>query len=117
MNQNEIIEAVKGVKKGNSKSVTSLYEAFYKDVYYICFSMVKDEETAKDLTSDTFVTAFSKITQLKKDELFASWINSIANHTCLDYLKRKKIIEFSNIDDENITEIPDKTTASPEVPK
>ncbi len=114
MNQNEIIEAVKGVKKGNSKSVTSLYEAFYKDVYYICFSMVKDEETAKDLTSDTFVTAFSKITQLKKDELFASWINSIANHTCLDYLKRKKIIEFSNIDDENITEIPDKTTASPE---
>lgn len=38
MNHNEIINAV-------------------KDVYYICYSMVKDEETAKDLTSDTFVWA------------------------------------------------------------
>ena len=75
MNHNEIINAV-------------------KDVYYICYSMVKDEETAKDLTSDTFVTAFSKIMQLNREETFRACLSSIANHTCLDYLKRKKIIEF-----------------------
>ena len=69
------------MKKGNSESVTLLYEAFYKGVYYICYSMVKDEETAKDLTSDTFVTAFSKIMQLNREETFRAWLSSIANHT------------------------------------
>lgn len=114
MNQNEINEAVKGVKKGNSKCVTLLYEAFYKEVYYVCVSMVKDEETSKDLTSDIFVTAFSKILQLKKDEAFRGWLISIASRTCLDYLKRKKIIEFTGLDDDNISEIPDKSAVLPE---
>lgn len=115
MEKKELIEAVEGIKEGRDQYVTYLYEEYYKDVYNVCLYMLKNEQDAKDLTSDTFIKAFEKIGQLNNPENFRSWIISIANTTSLNYLKRGKIIQFTSIEEEeNIEDIPDESIKSPE---
>lgn len=59
--------------------------------------MLKDEENAKDIMQETYITAFLKLDTLKDEEKFCGWITSIAVNKCKNKLKGK--VEYQ-IDDE-----------------
>lgn len=53
-----IKELVSSAKSGNKKSFDKLYELTHNDVWYNCLSLLKDEENAKDIMQETYITAF-----------------------------------------------------------
>ena len=92
-----IKELVSSAKSGNKKSFDKLYEITHNDVWYNCLSFLKDEENAKDIMQETYITAFLKLDTLNDEQKFCGWITSIAVNKCKNKLKGK--VEYQ-IDDE-----------------
>ena len=92
-----IKELVSSAKSGNKKSFDKLYELTHNDVWYNCLSLLKDEENAKDIMQETYITAFLKLDTLKDEEKFCGWVTTIAVNLCKKKLKGK--VEYQ-IDDE-----------------
>ena len=92
-----IKELVLSAKNGNKKAFDKLYKLTSNDVWFTCVSLLKDEENAKDIMQETYITAFLKLDTLKDEEKFCGWITSIAVNKCKNKLKGK--VEYQ-IDDE-----------------
>ena len=92
-----IEELVLSAKNGNKKAFDKLYELTHNDVWYNCLSLLKDEENAKDIMQETYITAFLKLDTLNDEQKFCGWITSIAVNKCKNKLKGK--VEYQ-IDDE-----------------
>ena len=92
-----IKELVSSAKSGNKKSFDKLYELTHNDVWYNCLSLLKDEENAKDIMQETYITAFLKLDTLKDEEKFCGWLTAIATNKSKNKLKGK--VEYQ-IDDE-----------------
>ena len=92
-----IKELVSSAKSGNKKSFDKLYELTHNDVWYNCVSLLKDEENAKDIMQETYITAFLKLDTLKDEEKFCGWLTAIATNKSKNKLKGK--VEYQ-IDDE-----------------
>lgn len=92
MNKEEITAHVLLAKNGNTDSFCKLYELYYKDMYRFAYYMLKDEEDAKDIISETVLDAFTGIKNLKKPEKFKSWIFQILTTKC----KRQMAVYVSN---------------------
>ena len=60
--------------------------------------MVKNQPDAEDLTQEVFVKVWKKINQYKPEYKFKNWLLSIAKNTTLDFLKKKREINFSELD-------------------
>lgn len=92
-----IKELVLSAKNSNKKAFDKLYELTHNDVWYNCLSLLKDEENAKDIMQETYITAFLKLDTLNDEQKFCGWIISIAVNKCKNKLKGK--VEY-RIDDE-----------------
>ena len=97
-----IKELVSSAKSGNKKSFDKLYELTSNDVWFTCVSLLKDEENAKDIMQETYITAFLKLDTLKDEEKFCGWLTAIATNKCKNKLKGK--VEYQIDDEVLITE-------------
>lgn len=98
----KIKELVSSAKSGNKKSFDKLYELTHNDVWYNCLSLLKDEENAKDIMQETYITAFLKLDTLKDEEKFCGWLTAIATNKSKNKLKGK--VEYQIDDEVLITE-------------
>ena len=92
-----IKELVLSAKNGNKKAFDKLYKLTSNDVWFTCVSLLKDEENAKDIMQETYITAFLKLNTLKDEEKFCGWLTAIATNKSKNKLKGK--VEYQ-IDDE-----------------
>lgn len=92
-----IKELVLSAKNGNKKAFDKLYKLTSNNVWFTCVSLLKDEENAKDIMQETYITAFLKLDTLKDEEKFCGWLTAIATNKSKNKLKGK--VEYQ-IDDE-----------------
>ena len=97
-----IKELVLSAKNGNKKAFDKLYELTSNDVWFTCVSLLKDEENAKDIMQETYITAFLKLDTLKDEEKFCGWLTAIATNKSKNKLKGK--VEYQIDDEVPITE-------------
>jgi len=71
-----------------------VYDRHVGRVFNICYGMVRDATLAEDLTQDTFLQAFRKISSCRGDSLLSTWLHRIAVNTSLMFLRREKIRPF-----------------------
>ena len=75
-------ELVKRAKNGDRLAFEELYQGCYAFVVFVCKPFCESKEDLEDVTQDVFLQAFSKINQLKDDDMFLAWIKRIAIHKC-----------------------------------
>ena len=97
-----IKELVLSTKNGNKKAFDKLYKLTSNDVWFTCVSLLKDEENAKDIMQETYITAFLKLDTLKDEEKFCGWLTAIATNKSKNKLKGK--VEYQIDDEVLITE-------------
>ncbi|MBQ9312901.1 MAG: sigma-70 family RNA polymerase sigma factor [Bacteroidales bacterium] len=83
----------------NKQEFASLYRIYYKRMFGLCMKYAKNEEVAKDLVQDSFVTILMRIDTLKDKGKLESWMFSVAKNTCLKYLEKKKLFSDIGIND------------------
>jgi len=80
----------------------------YKRVYGTLLKITGNSDDAKDLTQETFVKAFIMRGSFRGDSDPGTWLIAIALNHATDFFRKKKRIEWSEIDDDQaLAEEPD----------
>lgn len=100
-------QVVKEVLTGNIQAFGIIIKKYQNPIFNLAMRMVKDYDDAKDITQNTFIKAYSKLTSFDNDQVFFSWIYRIAVNESLNSIKSKK--SFNYLDDEkfSISDSPD----------
>ena len=96
----DIKELVSGAKKGSQKAFNKLYDLTKNDIWLNCLTLLKNEENAKDVMQETYITAFLKLETLENEDKFCPWLRMTAVNKSKDFLKGK--VEYQ-IEDEVLT--------------
>ena len=105
INKTELHQIFIGMKTDNQNSYNLLYEKYYKLVYGIVFSIIKNNEDTEDIVHEVF----TKIYKLDKDKLpesnEASWLFTVSKNESYMFLRKSKpdisIEEIYEISGEN----------------
>ncbi len=83
---NNIEELVTKAANGDRTAFDELYTLTSRGVWYTCIGLLKNEENAKDIMQDTYLTAYERLGELKKPASVQSWLNRIAANKCKNFL-------------------------------
>jgi len=94
-------QLVDRVLSGDTNAFGSIIKNTERMVAQIVFKMIPNPEGRKDMAQDIYLKAFKKLRSFKFESKLSTWIAQIGYNTCLDYLRKKKIILTGNIYEEN----------------
>ncbi|MBE5928974.1 MAG: RNA polymerase sigma factor [Lachnospiraceae bacterium] len=78
----ELSYLVKLSKEGDKEAFSMLYEYIYMDLYRYALSVLKNPYFAEDAVSETVLSAYNSISNLRKNDAFKSWIFVILTNKC-----------------------------------
>ena len=67
-----------------------VYTLYFRDVYRYCLALCRDEETAEEVTQETFFKALNAIDQFDGRCRLYVWLCQIAKNTYYSHLKKQK---------------------------
>jgi RNA polymerase sigma-70 factor (ECF subfamily) len=68
-------------------------------IYARCYTMMRNEEAALDLSQEAWVKAWQRLKQFQGESSFATWATRITINVCLDQLRKNKIRQTESIEE------------------
>jgi RNA polymerase sigma-70 factor (ECF subfamily) len=96
-------ELVALCKQGQGEYFDLLVRRYMEKAFHIAFDFTRNTETAKDLSQDAFLRAFSNIRQFDGRSSFYTWFYRILVNLCLDHARRKGRVVWESLDSLNET--------------
>lgn len=90
MDREKLISLVTATQAGNSNAINELFNAFYNDVYFFALKTCGDEDTACEVTQETFIEIINTIGSLQEPAAFVTWMKQIAYHQCTRFFRKQK---------------------------
>lgn len=87
---NELGRIVKKIKAEDGAAFEKLYELTYQRLYLLSYSILKDEEDAKDAVQESYIKIYANIHSLHNDKLFLAWANKIVYSICIRMCEKKQ---------------------------
>ena len=78
------------MKAGDEDSFSSCYQLLSSSIYSVIFRICGRASIAEEIMQDTFIQAFTSMSQLEKNTHFTGWIKRIAFHKTMTYLNKVK---------------------------
>ena len=97
------LEVVAWARQGREEGYRELMHRYQRRVYALMRRMIGDREEARDLTQEAFGKAFRAFQSHPPERKFSAWILRIANHTAIDYLRRKELTPLPLDDPPDVT--------------
>jgi RNA polymerase sigma-70 factor (ECF subfamily) len=88
-------------QEGDKNAFRWVVQTYQRMVFSLALKMLADEEDAKDVVQDTFVSVWQHIRDFDLQKSFPTWVYTIASRLCLDQLKSKSHLHAAS-DDEQI---------------
>ncbi|HHY54256.1 MAG TPA: sigma-70 family RNA polymerase sigma factor [Chloroflexi bacterium] len=89
---------VQQARRGDRSAFSRLVEAYQRPVFNLTYRMLGSVEEAEDAAQEAFLRAYSRLGQYDPEMKFSTWLFSIANHYCIDRLRKRRTTQIS-IDD------------------
>jgi len=102
----ELDELIGRVKEGDVDAFRRVYDVYGKRIVNYVYRLTGSRAEAEDLTQDTFVQAFRKITSLKDNRKFQSWLFRIAQNNVYQQYRGTRP-HLQSIDEEDAMELSD----------
>ncbi|HEY3153110.1 MAG TPA: sigma-70 family RNA polymerase sigma factor [Candidatus Binatia bacterium] len=96
-------ELVTLCQQGQGEYFDLLVRRYMEKAFHIAFDFTRNTETAKDLSQDAFLRAFSNIRQFDGRSSFYTWFYRIVVNLCLDHARRKGRVVWESLDGLNET--------------
>lgn len=77
-------------QNGDKKAMEQLYASTCNDLAYYCRQLCGNAHDAQDLMQDTYLTAFEKLGQYRRDQNFKGWLHTIALHKYYNRIRAEK---------------------------
>ena len=81
-------------REGDSVAFEEIYNRYERRLYAFIYRLMGNSEDANDLTQDTFVKAYMALPRTAPDLNLSAWLHRIAANTCMDVLRRRKLIRW-----------------------
>jgi RNA polymerase sigma factor (sigma-70 family) len=75
---------------GDEAAFTTLVQKYQKSVHALAWRKIGDFHHAEEITQDTFLRAYQKLSTLKNPSQFLRWLYVIANRLCLNWLRKQR---------------------------
>ena len=100
--QNEIHkDLINRCRNDDIKAQYHIYKLYSKGLYNIAMRFVKNKMDADEVVQDTFIAAFSKISEYEGKGAFGQWLKRITINNSISVLRNRKVI-FNDIDEINL---------------
>jgi len=113
-------EIVNSYKKGNKEVFKTLIDRYTSPLFAFTARLAK-KENAQDIVQEIFIKVWKKLDNFDEEKSsFKTWIFTIAKNTSIDFLRKKKFLTFSDLenyeDDFTFSEtIPDESLLPDEI--
>src|ERR1700692_2295515 len=89
-------EAIRLAQQGDERGFEGIYRQHSRRVYALCLRMVRGNAAeAEDLTQESFLQLFRKISTFRGDSAFSTWLHRLAFNIVLMRLRRHSFQVFS----------------------
>ena len=89
--KNNDAQLIQRVLKGDDTAFSVLVKKYQKPVHALVWRKIGDFHIAEDITQDTFLKAYQKLSTLKEPQRFASWLYVIATNYCKMWIRKKRL--------------------------
>lgn len=89
-NQEDDAQLINRILSGDDYAFNILVHKYQKGIHALVWRKVGDFHYAEEITQDTFLKAYSKLSTLKEPSQFAGWLYVIANRLCINWCQRSK---------------------------
>ena len=89
--KNNDAKLIERVLSGDDTAFSTLVRKYQKQVHALVWRKIGDFHIAEDITQDTFLKAYQKLTTLKDPQSFAGWLYVIATNHCKTWLRKKRL--------------------------
>lgn len=80
---------------GDRVAFAEIYDRYADRLHDFCVGMLRDRESAADCVQDVFVTAATKLVQLREPDRLRSWLYAIARSEALSRIRARKREQLS----------------------
>ena len=84
----ELTRLASAARRGGPREMAAFIRAGTRQVWSLCANLV-DEDTADDLTQETYLRVFRTLPSFRHDSSARTWLLSIARHVCMDELRQR----------------------------
>ena len=92
---------VKAAQRGDMLAFEELVARHRDKIYARCYTMLRNEDAALDLSQEAWVKAWQRLAQFQGDSSFATWATRITINVCLDQLRKNKRQRAESIEELN----------------
>jgi RNA polymerase sigma-70 factor (ECF subfamily) len=78
------------VQRGDAVAERELYDRHVDRIYRLAFRMTGDDALAQDITQDTFIRAFARMSSFRGDSAVGTWLYAIGTSVALNALRKVK---------------------------
>lgn len=83
---------IKRAKQGDPDAFTELMQSQMQNMYKAARSILSNEEDVADAISETILTCWEKMGQLREDRYFRTWMTRILINKCKDMIRKRNIL-------------------------
>ena len=112
MKTEDDVQLIHAVLSGDDSAFDILVEKYQKSVHALAWRKIGDFHYAEEITQDTFLRAYQKLSTLKNPSQFLRWLYVIANRLCLNWLrKHKPAKQLQSLEDTPMEEVAESAYA------
>lgn len=90
---------IKKALKNDSKAEEALFKRYAPKMLSVCRSYIKDMHYAEDVMIQGFTKALDNLSKFKHEGSFEGWLRRIMVRGAIDFLRNRKQLQFSEIDE------------------
>ena len=89
-------DLIKKAKERDADAFTELMQSQMQNMYKAARSLLSNQEDAADAISETILTCWEKIDQLREERYFRTWMTRILINKCNDIRNKKENLFFTD---------------------
>lgn len=97
--QLEELSLIARVKAGEMDCFLDLVRPYERSIYFLAYSVLKNEQDAEDAAQETVFKAFQHLDQLRSEGAFKSWLLRIAMNEARIRLRRERRNLYDSLDE------------------
>jgi RNA polymerase sigma-70 factor (ECF subfamily) len=96
------LQQIEQARRGDINAFNMLIERYYEGILHLLKQRIGNIADAEDLAQQTFAKAFENLSSYSSKYAFSTWVYSIANNCCIDFMRKRKMGNIVSI--ENLVE-------------
>jgi RNA polymerase sigma-70 factor (ECF subfamily) len=88
---------------GDMQAQFILYKKYSRAMYNIAIRILNNKMDAEDILQESFITAFSRLSELNSERALGSWLKRIVINNCISHIRKDRMI-FEDIEEYRLGE-------------